>query len=1163
MAEWRPPDQDERDRIVHTLDRNLLVEAGAGSGKTTAMVQRLVALMVSGVTTIDHVVAVTFTRKAAAELRERFQDQLERTFRAAPNGSVQQLRTRAALDNVDGCFLGTIHAFCGRLLRERPLEAGVPPDFLEIYGAEEELLRGEAWNRFLERVAGRRRQDGKGSRLHDRLIEVGLAPRQLFGLYTQIADNGDVRFPAPPHGAPSDQELMAVRSELQRLLTGAQRLMPHREPESGWDDLQRRVRSLRFSRDELKWDRRVELLNAALEAVYGNKDAKLNRWTGDRRHFALVRDLETEWKALNETDNPVRRTCMRWLAHRYTLAIRFARAAAAYYTRERLRRGRLTFQDLLLRTAALLRQHPDICRELGERYRFLLIDEFQDTDPLQAEVLFRLAAQAPSDSNAWLHLEPRAGALFVVGDPKQSIYRFRRADISLYLQVKQRFRAFGEVVGLTANFRSNGVVARFVNQVFEARFPKSDDPLLHQATFAPLLTNPARQEEGRVAWYRFPQDPGRGWVHIARPDSARIASWIRARIEAGEREPQDFLILTRTKHQLDAFAHALERHHVPYEFSGAGIGMDEELRELILLLRALADPGHAVLTLAVLEGLFFGIDHDTLHEHALAGGHFHLLSRQLSGTIVDDALAQLQRMWELVRTETADVAIPLIVDELGILPYAAGGELGATRAGALLYTLDVTRQGCLVGRTTLGEAIQMLESALERDDAEAPLLPGASNLVRVMNLHRAKGLEAPVVVLANPIEANLRAPGTVQRRMPDGSAEGWFAVFDSTTRDRRKPIARPAIWDVLEAEERLAQDAEEDRLMYVAATRAAQELVVARCEKMDEKSVWRCFHALLDDENSAVELPLLPLPPRERQELNKEPSWFGRQIEQLRSARSAQRQPAFRAAGISERVKPDDLPARRGRRRTLGSPQLSLGLAAPPHATTFGYDRAGKPIFQLGLALPATHNDGTAERPELDTPTSEINTPTAAPALGSDMAPGGPAWGDAVHFILHAAARGQTDDALRASARNALLLAGCPSDAQGEPLWLTELLELVRALQNSELWERARTAQHVLYEVPFELAVSDQEWQSWSEEVSSGLPEVLSGRIDLAFLEKDGWVIADYKTDVAEPNVLRARTEHYRKQVDIYAACWHRLTGTPVKERRLVFTAAGHHDVIW
>jgi ATP-dependent helicase/nuclease subunit A len=1252
---WIPPDQSARDRIVAALDQNLLVEAGAGSGKTTAMVERLVALILTGAATIDQVVAVTFTRKAAAELRERFQERLEAAVRQDQESGIKDQgtsdrgsgiedrgtadgaaarersghsaddfsaresgewgignkewgmgigdpingdpikasdssfpipyspfptgqqpnsqpasadqrphtlpsnphddavrRARSALDNLDSCFLGTIHAFCARLLRERPLEAGVPPDFQEIYGAEEELLRRESWHRFLERVASRRRNN-RGALLLKCLRDVGLAPKQLFGLYSLIADNGDVRFRADGMRAPTDFELLDVKQTLERLLTSALSLMPRNEPDNGWDDLQKRVRSLRFSRDEMKWNDRVHLLNAALEAVYGKKGVTLNRWTGDKRHYDLIKDLAADWAALDEPTNPVRVTVMRWLAHRYTIVIRFARAAAAFYARERLRRGRLTFQDLLLRTAALLRDHQDVCRDFSDRYRYLLIDEFQDTDPVQAEVLFRLASP-PSSDREWLKLEPRAGALFVVGDPKQSIYRFRRADIALYLQVKQRFREFGAVVELTANFRSAGAIGHFVNAAFSTRFPGTDDLSLHQATFAPLLTNPARDSEGVVASYRFDQDPGRGWIHIARPDSARLAPWIRDRIETGERQPQDFLVLTRTKHQLAQFAHALERNNVPYEISGAGIGLEEELSELILLLRALADPGNPVLTLAVLEGMFFGIDHDTLHEHATIGGHFHLLSRERTGTIVDEALTQLQRMWELARTETADVAIPLIVDELGILPYAAAGELGATRAGALLYALDVLRQGSLAGRTTLSEAIDLLESALDREDSEAPLRPGATNVVRVMNLHRAKGLEARVVILANPLELSDRAPSIVQRRLPDGSAQGWFAVFDSSTRDRRKPIARPMNWDVLEVEERLYQDAEENRLMYVAATRAADELIVARCEKMELKSVWKCFHELLDDSSLATELPLQPLPPQLREVLQADPASLTEAIGRLRTDRELLRRPAFRAGGVTARIKPDDQPVRRGARRSLRALQLSLAIDAPRGAETFGYDREGKPIFQLGLPLdpgaqPAPNSISTSIS------NSNSNLEFEGQARGSE-------WGDAVHLTLHAAARGVSGEALKTTARNALLLAECPADENGEPVWLGELLALVDAMRASALWERAQSARRVLYEVPFELQLSAEEWQDLSEQPSSGLPEVIIGRIDIVFQEADGWVIADYKTDVAEPKAIRARIAQYRRQVDVYAFCWQRLTGQPVKERRLIMTAS-NDNIVW
>jgi ATP-dependent helicase/nuclease subunit A len=136
-------------------------------------------------------------------------------------------------------------------------------------------------------------------------------------------------------------------------------------------------------------------------------------------------------------------------------------------------------------------------------------------------------------------------------------------------------------------------------------------------------------------------------------------------------------------------------------------------------------------------------------------------------------------------------------------------------------------------------------------------------------------------------------------------------------------------------------------------------------------------------------------------------------------------------------------------------------------------------------------------------------------------------------------------------------------DAHGEPIWLGELIALVQAMRASELWQRAHAARRVLYEIPFELQVTPEEWTRLSGASNAALPELLIGRIDLAFEEPDGWVIADYKTDVAEPKVLKARTEHYRRQVDVYAACWTRITGTSVKEKRLVFTAPGAEDVVW
>ena len=193
---WTPPDQAARERILHDLDTNILVEAGAGSGKTTAMVGRMIQLIRTGNAHVEEIAAVTFTRKAAAELKERFQEQLEEAFREIQSGVIESSaeereRLAQALRDLDRCYVGTIHSFCGRLLRERPLEAGVPPSFQEVSGVEEDRRRAEAWSEFLERLATR-----PASHLLRRLAQVGLRPMQLRALFRELSDNPDVHFPA-------------------------------------------------------------------------------------------------------------------------------------------------------------------------------------------------------------------------------------------------------------------------------------------------------------------------------------------------------------------------------------------------------------------------------------------------------------------------------------------------------------------------------------------------------------------------------------------------------------------------------------------------------------------------------------------------------------------------------------------------------------------------------------------------------------------------------------------------------------------------------------------------------------------------------------------------------------------------------------------------------
>jgi len=763
------PDLGARRRIQDDLETNLLVEAGAGSGKTTELVNRMLALVATGTATVDQIAAVTFTRKAAGELRERFQARLERELREArlPGESLDRLRQ--ALDELDRAFLGTIHAFCARLLRERPLEVGLDPAFQELAPEERSGFYARYWEAYLERLA----RDSDPAL--EELSAAGLRTSHLYGLFERLAENPDVDFPAEHADAPSGPELAAVRRELEALVRTGMELMPDHVPERGWDSFQAKIRTAAFSLDVTGWKSAADFFEAlALLCKDGATPHKTtyNRW----KDKALAKELEKRATAFGVGDTPANRLLDRWYAHRYALALRLTLSAAADFAEHRRRTGRLDFPDLLLLTARLLRTDAGARSELGRRYRRLLVDEFQDTDPLQAEIMLLLAsepgggeeAQDPGDAipagGSWRAAVPRPGALFVVGDPKQSIYRFRRADIQLYDFVKRRFADFGAVVELTTNFRSRPPVGDLVNDLFPEPgfFPGDSTP--EQARFEPLNTRPAEEDvpaEG-VFWYGV--DPPRdAWSEVSGDDARRLAAWIRARVDAGERAPGDFLVLTRVTRGLSAYARALEEHGLPVQVTGAGVGVETELGELLALLECMIDPTDAVKVVAVLVGLFFGFDHERLVAHRLAGGSFDLIRPGERGhPDVQAAVQTLHRWWRWASREPADVFLGKVVPELGLLPLAAAGDLGSIRAGALVYALDAVRTAALGGDASLPGALAALRAALEIKEAEAPLEPGREDVVRLMNLHQAKGLEFPVVSVGS-LSKQLSSPKGIDR----------------------------------------------------------------------------------------------------------------------------------------------------------------------------------------------------------------------------------------------------------------------------------------------------------------------------------------------------------------------------------------------------------------
>jgi ATP-dependent helicase/nuclease subunit A len=1114
-----PPDQPARDRISRDLGTTFLVEAGAGSGKTKSLVDRMIALLAADRASIDTLAAVTFTRKAAAELRGRFQVALEQA-RLAETDAVVRGRFDAALTGLERSFIGTIHSFCARLLRERPVEAGVDPEFRELEEHEDRVLLEKSWDEYQAKARLENETALRG------LDEAGLDPGDLEAAFKAIAGFPDVE-PVPGRTGPPD--FGAVRRDLEKLIDLASALVPRDRPEKGRDPLQnlfirlfRRRRNIGFT-DGRRLMESVELLEKTL-------CCKKTYWPDKEDGLRLLAAAESFQEKIA---GPAIRE---WREFRHTRALAFLGPAIRFYAEKRRAEARLNFQDQLMLSARLLRDNPEVRRYFQKRFHPILVDEFQDTDPIQAEILFLLTGTSDTEKD-WTRLAPAPGSLFLVGDPKQSIYRFRRADIDIYNLVKDRIEASGgETLALSANFRSLRPIADWVDPLFDPRtggaFPAAADA--YQAAFMPLETvrGPGRGTISGVRRTTVPAVPRNAKEGIAEADAARVAGFIgwalagNLRLDAGAggtrpARPGDFLVLFRYKDRMGKYARRLEELGIPFEIAGSdAFSENAEIKEVQNLLLALDDPDDPVATVAALRGLFFGLSDQDLIAHRAAGGGFCYLAE--AGTAAGSARARsafaVLRGWrELTARVPPSVAIEMILQGSGLLSHLVTAEMGSSRAGNVLKLVEVLRGRESEDMTSFAAAVAFISEWVGAQPVEEMSLePGRRDVVRLMNLHKAKGLEAPVVWLANPAGVGDFEPDKHIRRT-GGTPLGHFR-FIKPSGFQKRTVSQPAGWEESAAEELKYEDAEEKRLMYVAATRARDLLVISGyAGDLGAKKAWGPLERGLE---GLQELPECSLAPG--------------------GAMSCALPPGKKKTA----VKPAEV--------TKGREELRRKMAGASTASS---------LHETVTALAKR----AGEAPEW-----------AKGGLGL--------WGSEVHVMLKTLggawrekAAGATRDELVCLARDVLVASG------RDPAASRDLAAHVVSIIGSPFWLRAMRSGRRLYEVPFTVKVGpgDAEYEDLIAAVgpvpasggkpvvaASGAPVFLSGAVDILFREDDGWVIADYKTDrlpaaledAAEEDkekALAVLADHYRPQVKLYTRFWSKITGENVKESGLYFTALG------
>jgi ATP-dependent helicase/nuclease subunit A len=1031
------------------------VEAGAGSGKTQMLAERMAAGIAAGVYQLEHLAAITFTRKAASELRGRFhlalEGELSKTRSESIAGCTESaeriVRLQAALSNLEGFFAGTIHSFCARLLRERPVEAGVSPGFVEIDEVQDWELRRRAWREFLTSA----RATGDPDMMA--LMEADVRPKDLDSAFSTICANDDVEFP------PGTADCPDPKPALKALETFWKDLQNYLPIEINVDTSCPIQKASRLFREHWRVSSRRVDRPSVVASVLGLWDCEskiIQKWWADsgpekKRLRDLIQGLHEQFHAA-----VVAPYLAQWRQYVYRLSVALLSRAREFAAAERRRINSLNYGDLLNLTARVLRENETVRRALQQKFNYLLIDEFQDTDPVQAEIVFWLAediaasaAAKGKDAADWRKILLRPGALFVVGDPKQSIYRFRRADIDIYNIVRRRFSdpAVGRVLPLTLNFRSVPRLCNWANEVFQVQFPP--EPSTHAPRFAALDASNSNTATGGV----FTLTHHCQRQEVQEQDAQKIATYIRSEVDAGRRRFGDFLILTRKKrNRITPYAHALESLDIPVEVSGAGaFGESAEIETLTVLLRALADPQDALSLIAVLRGPLFGISDGELFAFKQAGGWFSLFHESIDATptalssLPHSALAALRQYYRWTRVLPAAAAFERILENTGYLAWAATSP-GGTDAGDVLHAVDRLRQ-VVEGGGSLADAADAFEADREAtNEVESlPLEPGRNDVVRLMNLHKAKGLEANVVFLADP-GGGLNPWVDVHIERTDLKAQGWLTITRKSEGSFFEILLGEHVgWPAYEAAELPYLQAEEDRLLYVAATRAREMLIVSRSVEKQKTRAWGVLNDFL---SQAFELAIL-------------------------------------SPVIVSPVGPMDC--------------SSEAMAAAVERQTAAHEVVIQPSWGVTSVTAEARHIARMTRSAIaaaDDPSKVVTADTSA-----HRADAGHAWGSLIHGLLEHAMRHQE--------------AGY-SDLHRLAMWLSveepqlrsvldQAVNTVLDVSKAEFWRQAVQREHSV-ETPFTY--------------NSGNSEIVSGVIDLMFQDAAVWRIVDYKTDLEPANLV-------------------------------------------
>lgn len=826
-----PPQQQALDATRH-----LSVTANAGSGKTTVLVERYVHILLSGAAQVNEIVAITFTEKAASELKRRIADHIAQRMH-----TVHDVRTRARLETIRedlaGAIISTIHSFCARLLREYPVEADVDAAFTVLDEMDRATTLQRAIREAFETMLGGRHPAEQRDELFELLRTIG--KWKALKIVHSLAKKRDVVerwISSTGIFAREDEEVLqcwrsAISDDVERTLS-----RPTLEADletlvsnvSGGAASTLRAQLQHFRRADSLAER-VRIFDELSEALVTQKGEPrkvlFRNASGDvvkaARHVGkIVTRVQPYIDFLCKSDDGNHPLLLRYIR----LLLRVYQEAERRYTEAKNEGAYLDFDDLQLRMKDLLKNER-VRQKLTKRFKYIMIDEYQDTNLLQYEILLPLLADLDK------------GNLFIVGDPKQSIFGFRDANVAVFNTTKRdicNVSGKESAVTLGESFRMLRDIAAFINVLFSSVMQPEDDP--HQIGYEPLVCGRQNPAEGRVELIIAPSAAG------AAPVSPSEVELVAKRIlqlrqtgypvftkREGEQpiEFRDIAILLRSRTHLGELEEVLVQHHVPYVVSG-GVGyfQTQAVYDFYHYFRFLLNTEDELALVGVLRSPFFSVSDAALFAFRLKTRWMPLWKALCTQELGGETFEPLARATQMLQQDLAiasRLTAPELIDRIMEQTAYIGFVAGTARSEQLLANIEklkhVAREYAARGFTTLYDFTARLQRLIEEEETEGQATVDVNaDAVRVMTIHAAKGLEFPAVFV--PFLGR-KFPSDFEPFLDERLG------FAFRPAERKEEIPDVPIVELMKRSAFEKMLAEEKRIFYVACTRARDLLVLS------------------------------------------------------------------------------------------------------------------------------------------------------------------------------------------------------------------------------------------------------------------------------------------------------------------------------------------------